>query len=177
LDLLKNGLHFLPMKMGAYKMMIGTIDLIEAEQAAYHPAIAEALHYLAEHDFTKMEDGKYPIGEHGIVANLQRYQTRPEKDCKPESHQEFVDIQYVVEGEEYLGWCPLSPDLIVTEDYDAERDVMFYQSLIPDSSVMLFPGSYAVLYPVDVHRPCIALEDGPGPVTKVVVKIPVDILL
>ena len=46
-----------------------------------------------------------------------------------------------------------------------------------ESTIMLKPGSFAVLFPEDVHAPRMATEAGPGkPVTKVVVKISVDLL-
>ena len=153
-------------------MLIGTIETMELERIVYPPAILEALDFLKEHDFANMEDGKYPIGDKGSVANLQRYITRPIEECRPETHVVYADIQYIVEGEEELGWCPLSPDLVITQEYDAEKDVTFYERLLPESSVVLFPGSFAVLYPADVHRPCGAIDE-PAPVTKVVVKVPV----
>ena len=42
---------------------------------------------------------------------------------------------------------------------------------------MLSARNFAVLYPVDVHRPCGSLdEEKPLKVTKVVVKIPVELV-
>jgi YhcH/YjgK/YiaL family protein len=76
-----------------------------------------------------------------------------------------------------MGWCPLSPDLEEEAPYDAERDVTFYKALVPDSSIVLSPGCFAVLYPEDVHRPqASVVEDAPGKVTKVVVKVAIDSL-
>ncbi len=156
-------------------MLIGTLDTMEKERSAYPKVIWDALIYLKEHDFSKMPDGNYPMGDMGITAKLQHYSTRPMEECIPEAHEEFIDIQFIVEGEEALGWCPLSPDLVVEHAYDREKDVIFYKTLIPESSVVLFPGSFAVLYPVDVHRPCCALDE-PEPVCKVVVKVPVSMV-
>ena len=75
-----------------------------------------------------------------------------------------------------MGWCPFSPDLQVTVPYNADQDVAFYASLVPDSNIVLSPGRFAVLYPEDVHRPQGAVDNVPGPVTKVVVKVAVDSL-
>ena len=156
-------------------MLIGTLDTMEQEKSAYPAAIWEALEYLKTHDFTKMEDGKYPIGTQGITVNLEHYHTRPMENCQPEAHEKYIDIQFMVAGEESLGWCPLSPDLVVAKSYDHEQDVIFYETLVPESSVILFPGSFAVLYPVDVHRPCCALDE-PELVCKAVVKVPVELV-
>ncbi len=156
-------------------MFIGTVDTLEKTHVEYPEAILNALRYLRDHDFTQMADGAYTIAE-GIKANVQRYTTKPVAECRPEAHEKFVDIQYIVEGEEYMGWCPLSPDLQVSEAYDAQKDVGFYARLVPDSDIVLTPGAFAVLYPEDVHRPKGAVEDEPCHVTKVVVKVPVDML-
>ena len=156
-------------------MFIGTIDAAASAYKTYPKAIQRALEYLRSHDFTKMEDGTYPIEGQKIYAKLQRYETRLMESCRPETHQKYIDIQYVVEGEEYLGWCPFSPDLKEEAPYDEKADVTVYEKLVPDSNLVLLPGSFAVLYPEDVHRPCCAVEGGPAPVTKVVVKVSVDL--
>ena len=146
--------------------------------AVYPPVLQEVLEYLRSRDFRDVADGDYPIGQEGCVAKVQRYTTRPMDECRPETHVRFVDVQYLADGEEYLGWCPMSPDLVETEPYDEARDVTFYRALVPESNVALFPGSFAVLYPMDVHRPCCAIEDDCCvPVVKVVVKIPVELMM
>ena len=155
-------------------MFIGSIDSLDNGHADYPKIVQKALEYLRSHDFTKLEGGRYPIDGDKCVANLQRYTTRVLEECRPETHKKYVDIQYVVEGEEYMGWCPFSPDLKVTAPYDAEKDITFYEELVPDSNIVLTPGRFAVIYPEDVHRPQGAVEGEPGPVTKVVVKISVD---
>lgn len=157
-------------------MFIGSLDTLEESCVDYPPQIKKALEYLKSQDFTQMADGRYEIDGAACVANLQRYTTRLVSECKPETHEKYLDIQFMVEGEEYIGWCPFSPDLKVVEAYDAARDVAFYEGLVPDSNVVLSPGSFAVLYPEDVHRPQGAVDDIPAPVTKVVVKIAMDSL-
>lgn len=157
-------------------MIVGTMEAAEQGYVEFPPILREALAFLRAHDFKKMADGHYPIRGEQCYANLDRYTTREADACFPETHQRFVDIQYLVEGEEYLGWCPLSPELSVHTPYDAARDVTFYERLVPESNLVLLPGSFAVLFPEDVHRPQVATEDGPAPVTKVVVKVSTELL-
>lgn len=158
-------------------MFIGTIDATGSRNHGGYPeAIQRALEYLCSKDFTKVENGKYLIEGDKMFAMVQRYESRHMKDCRAETHRKFVDIQYVVEGEEYMGWCPFSPDLKTTVEYDETKDVAFYEKLVPESNLVLTPGSFAVLYPEDVHRPCCAIDEKPGPVTKVVVKVSVDLI-
>lgn len=155
-------------------MIIGNMSEAASGFSRYPEAIREALKFLQEQDFSAMADGKYPIHGEDSFAILQRYETRVPESGKPEAHRQYVDIQYIVEGREQLGWCPMNPELEVCDPYDPEKDLVFYSSLIPVTAMPLEQGSFAVLYPGDVHRPCGSLGDEPEKVTKVVVKISVD---
>ena len=155
-------------------LIIGNISEAASGFSKYPEAVREALQYLCQQDFKNMADGRYPIHGEDSFAILQRYNTRVPESGKPEAHRQYVDIQYIVEGREELGWCPMSPELKVCEPYDGEKDIVFFDKLIPISGITLEAGSFAVLYPTDVHRPCGSLGDSSVPVTKVVVKIAVD---
>lgn len=155
-------------------MVIGKISEAASGFAKYPEAIRKALFFLKEHDFEAMEDGKYPIDGENSYAILQRYNTREPDSGKPEAHRQYVDIQYIVKGAEELGWCPLNPELTPLDSYDSEKDIIFYEKMVPGSTVPLQEGNFAVLYPADVHRPCGWLGGVSAPVTKVVVKIAVD---
>lgn len=155
-------------------MIIGNINEAESGFDKYPKAIQEALHFLSQQDFANMEDGKYPIHGEDSFAILQRYETREPESGKPEAHRQYVDIQYIAEGREELGWCPLSPELAICDPYDKDKDLVFFDKLIPITALTLEQGAFAVLYPCDVHRPCGSLGDAPEKVTKVVVKVAVD---
>ncbi len=157
--------------------MTGIIGVSKDEQSGYSPALTKAIAFLRTQDFQKMPAGRFEIEGDEMFALLSRYTTRPQAKCIPEAHRRFVDIQYVINGEEFLGWCPLSPDLLVLEPYDPAKDVIFYRELIPESSILLKAGSYVVLYPDDVHRPGVSvLEEYPAEVTKVVLKIDLNLM-
>lgn len=157
-------------------MIVGNIHEKGKNLLQYPQVIVKALDYLRKTDFSQMADGKYSLDGDKCFVTLQRYQTRKMSECHPETHKKYIDIQYVVEGEEYLGWCAFNPELEIIEPYNEERDITFYRQLIPDSNIILAAGAYAILYPNDLHRPCGAIDDVPAPVTKVVVKIAVDSL-
>ena len=163
-------------------MFIGSTAENQENCTIYPHVILAVLQYLARQDFSAMASGRHDVtltgndNATGIYFNLDRYRTKAVEDCRPERHIKYVDLQYIIEGEECLGWCPLSPDLKEVVPYDAEKDVVFYKDLVPESSLILMKGNFAVLYPDDVHRPCVAIDEPGEPVTKVVVKIPVALL-
>ena len=155
-------------------LVLGKIKEVSSGFTKFPDAIRKALFFLAEHNFNEMKDGTYPIDGKNSYAILQRYSTRLPESGKPEAHRQYVDIQYIVRGREELGWCPLNPERIEASPYDIEKDIVFYEKLVPGSSVVLDEGTFAVLYPADVHRPCGSVDGKLAPVTKVVVKIAVD---
>jgi YhcH/YjgK/YiaL family protein len=156
-------------------MIIGHIENFEEELYPYPEAIKKAMRFLKENDCAAMEPGTYEIDGKRIYAMVQKYQTRAVKDCRAETHAKYIDIQYVAKGQEYMGWCPLTSLITVEENCLAEKDAIFYKNLIPESDLLLEEGVYAILYPQDVHRPCSCVEK-PEFVTKVVIKIAVDVL-
>lgn len=163
------------MTQGALTMIIGSIHDEDMEGIVFSPAMERALSYLRETDFSKMKDGRYEIDGDRIYATVQRYKTKPEHECRPESHRRYADVQFVAEGQEIIGWCAFTPALKVAESYNEEKDITFYEKLEPESDFVLAEGSFAILTPKDIHRPCCAIEES-LPVLKVVVKVAVELL-
>lgn len=157
-------------------MIIGNINDAALVGASCPKALARALAYLRETDFSKLADGRYALDADRMYAEVQRYTTQSAAVCRPEAHRRYADVQFVAEGAEAIGWCAFSPALRVAEPYDEAKDVAFYERLEPESSCVLSAGGFAVLLPKDVHRPRGAVEGVPAPVTKVVVKISMALL-
>lgn len=110
------------------------------------------------------------LGE-GVFALEQAYVAKPAASGKWEAHERFIDVQVVVEGRELMGVVEVSR-LTLTEDYRAERDLMFYAPLEGGSTLRVAAGEAAVFFPADGHMP--SLADGePALVRKTVVKVPV----
>ena len=127
------------------------------------------LEYISNTDFSKLEMGTYKIEGNDVFAILQTYDTKEEVDCRLESHQKYIDIQYMISGEEFVGVTPLN-NQEVTEDLLKENDVVFYKGT--GSKIKLSAGSFMVFYPTDVHAPGIQTNKA-SKVIKVVVKVAV----
>lgn len=135
------------------------------------PGIYFALKYLRDTDFSNIENGKYELREGKAYAIVQDYYTKDESEGKFEAHRKFVDIQFIIEGEEKIGYGETSEFKEETE-YDEEKDIIF---LSPNEdtkteSVIVKAGEYAILMPQDAHMPSISTEEK-AHVKKVVVKI------
>lgn len=126
--------------------------------------------FLCRLDLAEISDGWYDLGE-GVRASVQRYVTSPAEELSFETHEHFYDVQYVVEGQEYMGVASRD-GLKVKTPYDADNDVTFYEDPDLPGQVLLRKGEYIILAPEDAHKPrCAAGE--PAAVVKIVVKVPV----
>jgi YhcH/YjgK/YiaL family protein len=135
------------------------------------PGIALAFDYLRKTDFAQVPNGRYELDGAKVYALVQRYQTKRLADSVWESHRKYLDIQFVVQGKERFGYVPLSDAATVTQPYDEQTDVLLYA---PGTVTLpLKAGQFAVFYPQDIHAPCLAENDVPSDVVKVVVKVAV----
>ena len=129
--------------------------------------IAAALKYISETDFSGVEKGKYAIDGDLVYASVNEYQTKPEADCKIEAHRKYIDVQFIVSGEETMGYAPLT-DQQPSIAYNEEKDCVFFET--PVSKLKFVAGMFAIYYPNDLHQPCISTEKA-STVKKVVVKV------
>jgi YhcH/YjgK/YiaL family protein len=133
--------------------------------------IKTALEHLAATDFTDAEPGRYELDGNNLFVLVQKYDTLPKDQGKWECHRKYIDIQYIAEGIEQIGFSNIS-NMKVTTEYNPEKDVAFLSG--KGDVVTLTKGSYGIFFPEDAHQPKLAPENKPGPVKKVVVKIKVD---
>ncbi len=134
--------------------------------SALSERLAKGLRFLRDTDFSGMEDGKYEVDGKELFYMLQSYSTRELNDS-PEAHRKYIDIQYLLSGEEAIGVGALSE---MTEEVSAnpDGDIWFYHG--PVSRVKLGSGSFVVLFPQDAHAPGMSVNES-VPVRKVVVKV------
>lgn len=120
-----------------------------------------------------LERGRVVLSD-DVYANIEDYIPKPVEQGRGESHRQYIDIQYVAAGTEYIG-LTRATDLPLLEAYNADRDIAFYrfephpclyQWLLADST------KFFVFFPADIHAPGIRVSAAqPQPVTKIVVKV------
>jgi len=145
--------------------------LDKIENADLYSCISENLkkgfNYLKNTDLTNQEVGRFEIDGKNVFALISEYESKAHQDCRPEAHQDYADIQYIVSGREAIGFAPLNGQA-VTEEYNPDKDIVFFSG--ETTQLILETGMFAVFYPQDVHRPSMQI-DGPEKVKKVVVKV------
>lgn len=128
-----------------------------------------ALKFLSETDFSKIDLGRYELDGDNIFYMVQSYDTDPTKTIS-EAHKKYIDIQFMVEGEEIIGVADISSEKELTEAKE-ENDVWFYNC--KTEPLTLSAGKYMVLYPNDLHCPGVATNGKALTCRKVVVKVKV----
>lgn len=129
--------------------------------------IALGLKYLQETDLSKLEPGKYEIDGTNVYAAVSAYDTKPVEQGKFEAHKKYIDIQYIVSGEENMYYAYISEMKEATE-YNETKDVLFYTG--KGDPLTVKAKHFAIFFPEDVHMPNIAINE-PTAVKKVVVKV------
>lgn len=128
--------------------------------------IRTALRFLQETDMDALEPGRHTVDGDRVFAIVESYQTKPMADGFWEAHLKHLDVQYVISGEEQIGYAPVSS--MVAEPYDEDRD--FYKLKGNGNFVTLRPGMFALLKPQDAHMPGISIQESQQ-VKKIVIKV------
>jgi len=131
--------------------------------------LKKAMEVLKTTNFVELDDGKYNIDGENIFYMVQRYTTKAPNNCTFETHEKYIDIQYVAQGREVIGISPLE-NLQIKDAYVPEKDVTMYQTPTHFEQINMFEGDFCILYPADGHMPQINVES-PEPITKVVFKV------
>lgn len=132
------------------------------------PRIARALSFIETVQASEFNPHKAEIEGDDVFANFQDTSTEPAEGRDYEAHRTYIDVQFIVAGEEVIRVTKLSL-LSETVPYDADRDIAFFGPA-PGNDIHLRPGDFLILFPEDAHLPKIA-AGAPGTVQKIVVKV------
>lgn len=147
------------------------------------PGLEKAFDYLLNFD-ESTPDGRYELEGEALVAMVQTYDTQPAAEKRYESHERYLDVQYIVSGEEILYHTPVGR-LEISIPYSQAKDVMFFAdppAATPEAAanawenpaLLMRPGDFCVLYPQDGHKPgCTPPGAQPCTVRKIVMKVQV----
>jgi biofilm protein TabA len=106
----------------------------------------------------------------GVFALEQAYLSKRRPEGRMESHLQYIDIQVVFAGEEFMAVIDRDR-LEVTENLTPAKDLIFYRDTEAASLVRFGAGEAAVFYPADAHLPGLAVG-APALIRKVVLKVP-----
>lgn len=147
------------------------IDRIEniALYVSLHPRFKKAFDYLSQIDIHAISVGRHDVDGNAIYALVQEYTTKQKSEGKWEAHRRYIDLQYVVQGAEGMGYANIHH--LQQGKYVPEKD--FLPLFGEGDQVPLRSGNFVLLFPEDAHMPNMALGE-PAPARKIVLKIAVE---
>jgi len=157
-------------------MIFGDLKHLDEEKKIYPEAILKALEYLKNTDFATVENGAYEIVGQDIFAKVFEIETAAIDERKPETHEKYIDIQYSLEGKEIIGFARNTGEEQICENFLEKDDNAFYEKNVKNEAYLkMNKGTFAILFPNDIHRPGCNYEKSEK-IRKVVVKVAVHLL-
>ena len=147
-------------------MILGNIS--NYNNYLFNEKFKKAFDFLEEFGKNPLPVGKYEIDGENVYALVQEYE--PGVGKRYESHLKYIDIQYIVNGNEKIGYTDIK-NAAVEEDKTPANDAIFYTDIKNSTMLNLAEGDFAVFFPEDLHLPCV--KNTADKVTKVVIKISV----
>jgi biofilm protein TabA len=124
--------------------------------------VAQALKTLPK----DIPDGRYPLSD-DVTMLIQVRTTAKLESGLFETHERFIDVQVILEGEEVLSFAELN-DLAVSQPYDTDKDIAFYSG--QGDLAVIRAGMFYLMYPGEAHKCCCHHAEG-LPLKKAVFKI------
>ena len=138
-----------------------------------HPRFREAFAFLERATREQLPVGRYELDGKALYAMVQEYDTKSPTENRFEGHRRYIDIQYIISGEETVEVTDLS-HVCEETPYSEEKDVLFFREHQAAVRATLCAGEYGIFLPHDIHKPGLFAGDAPTPVKKIVVKVLID---
>lgn len=133
--------------------------------------ISKLIEEIKNYDVHEMVKERIELSN-GAYAIINSYETKSEDVVRFESHRKYIDIQYMICGQERVYQADVS-ELDIFSHYSEIDDVVFYHDPVECKESILSAGEYLVFGPSDAHKPSV-MVDKPRRVKKVVIKVPVE---
>lgn len=120
---------------------------------------------------SSMLDGRHPIDGELLFANVANYNTKSLHDSKVEVHREYIDVQFLLSGQEMIFYNPLA-GLKKDGKFNKEKDFGLYERNMKTAIPLpMSSGNFAIFFPEEGHMPGVNFSEISEPVRKIVVKI------
>ncbi|MFT3985112.1 MAG: YhcH/YjgK/YiaL family protein [Lachnospiraceae bacterium] len=151
-------------------MIIDYVERFQSYQRSV-PELWDAVKFVERVKKENLKEGRYSLGKN--FALVQTGNTKSFAEGRFETHKEYLDIQFLLEGNEILEYVDAA-ELSEAEPYNRDIDITWLSG--HGARIPVKPGMFYILYPTDGHKPgCCDGES--GYYKKVVVKVKIDQLI
>ncbi len=114
--------------------------------------------------------GKHEVDGDECFYMIQEYDTKAPSAARYETHNNYIDVQIILRGQEEIRFETLDK-LSVDTEYNAEKDIAFWKMTDEYDSVRLLAGELSIIYPDEPHAPSLSTESGQSHVIKLIAKV------
>lgn len=154
-------------------MRSGSLENPKSWEKLNSPAWRKVFAWLERALASPTLDGEYDIDCPGARIMVKTLATKSRDETVFEAHQRVADVHVCLGGSEWIDWAP-AYTLTVRAAYNAEEDVTLYEPPVKLSPITMMPGTFAIFFPGEAHRPGITYRD--VQTRKAIVKVPRELL-
>lgn len=155
-------------------MYIGNLQQWRQDLPFVPPQTARWIETLAGLDIAALTPGRHELGS-GNFMNVDLSVTAPAATRQMEAHRQYIDIQLLVTGREWIGYQPITQAGPVVAHEEGSDNWFYRPNVAKDIHIPMVPQQrIAIFTPADGHR-CLCAPDGSGEeIRKVIMKIRVE---
>ncbi|PJG84428.1 YhcH/YjgK/YiaL family protein [Conservatibacter flavescens] len=120
-----------------------------------------------------LSDGKYQIEGASWFCNVGDSQTSPAETRHTEFHEDYLDIQLILKGEEIINYS--LTNAIGQSAVEKKPDLYILDNPMLTNGILLREGDFVTFYPGEPHQ-ALCMVNEPAVVRKAVFKVPKEII-
>ncbi|MBQ2785605.1 MAG: YhcH/YjgK/YiaL family protein [Oscillospiraceae bacterium] len=150
-------------------MILDTMENAK-QYAGLNPDLDRILEAMKAYTPDNYPGGRIELDGSRLFMLLKSYETHALGESLSEAHRNYLDVMYMVEGEETIYVKPTAQLKNVTKEYDPAIEALLAKTDEDVTPVLLKAGSFVVLFPQDAHTPA-CHANGPCMVKKIIGKV------
>lgn len=132
-----------------------------------HPSLEQAFDFLESLTPENFTDGKTELAGNHLYGNGMIRETKEFSESIWESHDKYLDIHYLVEGEERIFYAD-EYSMQEVKPYDPEKDLTVFDG--NGHEVVVPPNGFVIFYPGEIHKGLVHVST-PNTIKKMVIKL------
>lgn len=121
------------------------------------PNFEEIINFINNNDLLSSENKVIDIIDRDLFCIVSKIDDT-NQNVKLECHRKYIDLHFVLEGEEHYGWSHLHEMKNPCDDYSDQDDFTLFDDDY-QNVLKLNAGNFVVFYPEDCHAPTIFAKD------------------
>ena len=149
-------------------------ELRSLPSAGLHPVLQQALTLAIAANPQEKTPGRYTLQGENIFMNVMQFTTQSPEQKKAELHQQYIDIQMLLSGEERILFG-MTDSARHCEEMHVEDDYQLCSQIADEQAMVLKPGKFVIFMPGEPHKPGCVVQ-APMDIKKVVIKVRASLL-